>query len=483
MMRGSILAIAIALIGACTARGQAPRPGGEPPVLRAGTSGDYPPFSELSGLSDDRPGEPAGDDDGEGQVGRFSGFSVALVEAYAAERGRRVEWVRFRWPDLVADLEAGQFEMADSGITVRPERSIAGRFTVPVVRTGAVLLLRRPAWALPADAAGDPLAAIRALDQPRLRLAVNRGGHLERVARSQFRLAQITAIADNAAVREALVSGQVDAALSNTIEAPYWAAGTDGIELIGPLTRDLVAIYVRAEQRELAADLDAWLLAQEAGGALGRMRARYLGSGAAEPTALPVQGLLAATAERLALMPLVGAAKQRAGMPIDDAAQEARVLAAARAQVQEISAALGLPPPRDEALTEFFQAQIDAAKTVQRRAHRAAGTGSSASSPAYSLDGELRPAIARISERMAALLPRVPGGLADGLDRRAVRQLAREYLAASGLEDDDGGRAIERIADAIVALGASPPDVTSARPAGRSDRRANGKAADMAARP
>jgi cyclohexadienyl dehydratase len=93
-----------------------------------------------------------------------------------------------------------------------------------------------------------------------------------------------------------------------------------------------VAIYVRAEQRELAADLDAWLLTQEASGVLGRMRARYLGSGAAAPTALPVQALLAATAERLALMPLVGAAKQRAGMPIDDAAQAAWRMTMAAAQ-------------------------------------------------------------------------------------------------------------------------------------------------------
>jgi len=395
------------------------------PELRVGTSGDYPPFSDWK---EERP----------------SGFSVALVESFAAAHGLQPSWVRFRWPELVKDLQARKFDLAASGLTIRPERSVAGRFTVPVLRNGAVLLLRRPSWASPSatgshPAPGAALVEVRALDRPELRVAVNRGGHLERVARSLFRQAQIQAIPDNAAVREALATGQADAALSNTLEAPRWAEGLTGIELLGPLTRDVVAVYIHPDRPELAAQWDAWLLAQEESGVLSSLRARFLGPGAEGPTALPVQALLAATAERLALMPWVAAAKQRAGMPVEDPAQEARVLASFRADVQKAAAALGSRPPPDEALDAFFQAQMDAAKGVQQRVPLGAGA------PSPSLETELRPAVARISAKMAMLVARLPASLEEA----TVLEQARDWLGASGLEAAE----VERIAQSLAGLG------------------------------
>ncbi|WP_224250063.1 transporter substrate-binding domain-containing protein [Hyalangium gracile] len=414
------LALMLGVVAAC-ASGPVPAP--SRPALRVGTSGDYPPFSDWR---QERP----------------SGFSVALVEAFAADAGFEPSWVRFRWPELAGDLSAGKFELADSGITVRPERSVVGRYTVPVLRNGAVLLLRRPSQAPPLARGypqdmGTALSELRALDRPELRVAVNRGGHLERVARALFQHAQVQTIPDNAGVREALASGKVDAALSNNLEAPRWAEGLSGIELLGPLTRDVVAIYVRADQPELASRLDTWLMAQEESGRLGQLRARYLGPGAGGPTALPVQALLAATAERLALMPWVAAAKQRSGKPVEDTAQEARVRAAFRDEVRKVTPP-GQTPPSDEALDAFFQAQMDVAKLVQQR------TPVEASAPTYSLETELRPAVARITARMSTLVARLPAHLEEA----TVRELARDWLGASRLEAAE----VERIARTLAAL-------------------------------
>ncbi|PTL85090.1 transporter substrate-binding domain-containing protein [Vitiosangium sp. GDMCC 1.1324] len=414
----------LVLLAACAAHPGTVPPSRETRVLRVGTSGDYPPFSTL-------------------RDGQASGFDAALMESYAADRGYRLEWVRFRWPELVADLGAHRFDVATSGITLRPERSLAGRYTVPVARNGALLLLRRPAWAPPPGSSTpeEPLALLRALDRPEFRVAVNRGGHLERVARAHFKNARILAIPDNAAVREALANGEVDAALTNTVEGPRWAEGLSGIERVGPFTRNVVALYVEPSRAELAADLDTWLLQQEESGALERLRAQYLGPAATGPTATPVDALLSATAERLALMPMVAAAKQRAGQPIEVPAQEARVLEAARKDVHAAAAALRIPAPPDEAITTFFQAQMDAAKQIQLR------TPTTLDAPVHSLDDELRPALARISSRISALVPRVPGGL----DREATRRKAREELASTGLKAEE----IDRLADALVELGAT----------------------------
>jgi cyclohexadienyl dehydratase len=419
-LRFALVGSVLALFAACAASPEVPPPARESRVLRVGTSGDYPPFSTL-------------------HEGRVSGFDAALLESYAAERGYRLEWVRFRWPELVADLGAGRFEVAASGITVRPERSLAGRYTVPVARNGALLLLRRPAWAPPPGGPDEePLALLHALDRPELRVAVNQGGHLERVARAHFQNARILAIADNAAVREALATGQADAALTNTVEGPRWAEGLSGIERVGPFTRDVVALYVSPSRAELAADLDRWLSRQEESGVLGRLREQYLGPGATGPTATPVDALLSATAERLALMPGVAMAKRREGLPIEVPSQEARVLEAARTEVHATAKVLGVAPPPDEAITAFFQAQMDAARQLQLRA-------ATTETPVHSLDGELRPALARISARISALVPRIPGGL----DREATRKKAREELSSTGLEPE----AIHRLADALVELG------------------------------
>jgi len=56
---------------------------------------------------------------------------------------------------------------------------------------------------------------------------------------------------------------------------------------------------------------------------------------------------------------------------------------------------------------------------------------SAAMAPAFSLDDDLRPAIARITARMAFLLVRLPPGLAPA----AVAEQARDELAGSGLDD------------------------------------------------
>nr|AYM54059.1 hypothetical protein [Byssovorax cruenta] len=392
--------------------------------LRVGTSGDYPPFSVWK------------DDHAEA-------FAGSLLGAFAREQRLALTWTRFRWPDLVADLRAGRFDLAADGITVRAERSIAGRFTVPVARGGAVLLLRRPPWATPPGSAGPGVAgartALRALDRPDLRVAVNRGGHLERVARSLLHSAQIAAIPDNAAVPATLARGEADAVMTNTFEAPRWAAGLEGVEPIGPLTRDITALYVRADRADLAAELDAWLLAEEESGALGRLRARELGPGGGGPTALPVDALLCATAERLALMPLVAAAKRRAGQAIEDPAQEGRVLAAGRAAVAQAAAARGVPPPAPEIIDAFFRAQMEAAKGVERRAR------AEASEPALSLENDLRPAIGRITARMAFLLVRLP----RGLTLEPVLAKARDDLAESGLLPEE----VSAIVSALVAFG------------------------------
>lgn len=357
-------------------------------TLRVGTSGDYPPFSSTAA------GAPAG-------------FDIDVATAYAKNRGLALEFVPFAWPELIAALDADRFDVAMSGITVREDRSLVGRFSVPLLETGAVILAAGHSGA---DSFDD-------LDQHGTRIGVNAGGHLERVANRAFRLATIVAIPSNAGVLAALGADSVDAVVTDSVEAPLWESKVEDTTRIGPITRDRKAYLVSASRAKLAGDLDAWLLEREADGSLTKWRREHFVAGnqlgpdvaAGALTATPLAALVAAMDERLALMPSVAAVKRAKVLPIAAPARERKVLAATLAAVREAAAAAGRPAPAADAVNAFTQAQMDAAKAVQMAAVRDEEFAPPDALP--DLDTELRPALLRIGERIAALIIALPEDL------------------------------------------------------------------------
>jgi cyclohexadienyl dehydratase len=142
-------------------------------------------------------------------------------------------------------------------------------------------------------------------------------------------------------------------------------------------------------------------------------------------------------------MPFVAAAKQRANAPVEDTAQEARVIASGSDLVKKAATKRGVEPPAEARTNAFFRAQIEAAKNVQERAPASTGTSS------WALDTELRPAIARISARMAWLLVRLP----PVLDRGEVVAKTREALADSSLDAQHIDELARAIAELVSATG------------------------------
>ncbi|MEE8508282.1 MAG: transporter substrate-binding domain-containing protein, partial [Myxococcota bacterium] len=387
-----------------------------PQTLRVGTSGDYAPFSISSGEESGLP----------------EGFSVAIARAYAEERGLALEFVPFRWANLIPALNAERFDVAISGVTVRPERSAAGRFTVPVVETGAVLLVRQP----------ERWSKVEDLDRGDVRIGVNAGGHLERVARERFPRAVLISIRNNLAVRTALVEETLHAAVTDTLEAPIWLRDTQGLAVLGPFTRDRKAILVRRDRPALAADLNDWLMERESDGSLAALRRRYLGESAGRPVATALGSLLAAIDERLALMPWVGVAKRRSGLPLEVPEREELVLDAVVAEVRAAADRAGVAPPPDVSVHRLFRAQMEAAKEVQWKAVK--DRTYAVPEPLPDLNTSLRPGLIRIGERIAQLLLKLP----RDLEATRVREAALEELRAPYLSE----RSALAIADAIAVL-------------------------------
>jgi cyclohexadienyl dehydratase len=187
-------------------------------------------------------------------------------------------------------------------------------------------------------------------------------------------------------------------------------------------------------------------MARESDGTLAELRRRHLGYGDSPPTAEPVSALLAAVGERLDLMPLVAEAKRATGTPVTVPEREARVIEAALEATRQGARDAHLTPVSERAVRAFFEAQIAAAKEIQR----AALAGAAGETPAADLDTALRPALLRIGNRIAFLLQKLPGRI----DRRSLEDRARGRLHTPGLSD--GAR--DALVEAILALSASRRD-------------------------
>lgn len=379
------------LIGSAAVAAELPSAG--PPsvgLLRVGTSGDYRPFSFHD------------------ESGTVTGFDVVVARRLARDLGRRLELVAFRWPELTSQLQAGAFDIAMSGVTVRPERVLQLGFTRPYAFTGAVAVIR--------TRDRSKFSHLGDLDRPDVRIAVNAGGHLEQVARQRFPRAQLTTVTDNTALPTLLLSKGADAAISEELEARTWP--TKELVTLEPFTHDRKAYLARRDEGDLLRRVNAWLVAREADGWLNAQRRKWFG---AQTLMTPQQAgfaaLVAAMDLRLQLMPFVAAVKQREHVPIHDAAQEARVLA----HVHEAAVAEHV---NADDVVQLFRVQMDAAKVIE--GHAAPVTTDAALA-------DVRAAVAAVSDEIVTELARCAPWLREPPLRDQLDRMLRKALAEAGL--------------------------------------------------
>jgi cyclohexadienyl dehydratase len=370
------------------------------------------------------------------------------VRAFARARRVEIEWVRFRWPSLLTDLQDKRFDVAISGLTIGPGRSIAGRFSLPLTTSSALVLVPE----------ASALRRVSDLNRHSVALAVNAGGHLERVARRVFPQARIEAVDRNQDVLSRLTRGSALGVVTDSLEAPHWQAQVEGLIRIGPLTQDRKAALFDPARVELAGHFDAWLLEAEASGELARLRERH--GLPAERTADPGWALLAGLDERLSLMICVARVKSLLELDVEDSEREQRVLEAAWRSVEEAAQAAHRKPPPEPTVRRLFRAQIEAAKWIQTQAlveqdeAWLVGTPNPRAEARRQLDGALRPALLRIGARISALLVRAEARPQAGLDFAQTRRA----LARHGLPDAH----LRALHEALVSLlQASSPDASA----------------------
>jgi len=393
---GAALALLLACAGGGGEQADGSRTPAAPAVLRVGTSGDYPPFSmpavpERARLSSALP--RASEHPHSVDLGRLDrsgkaasspppapvrGFDVELVESLARDLELGVEWVSFRWPKLEARVAASAFDVVASGVTWRPERAVTGWMTRATVVGGPCVV-------------GDLAPA---------RVAVNRGGVLERFARARFADAEIIALEDNLALGPMLRHRRVDAIVTDSFERAHLGL-PEGLPFACEPKSDRKVLWIApARAAELGPRIDAWLQTHEA--EIDELRARWLAGSA--PRTEP-DHLLDLLARRLAYMPAVAAWKRARGVAIEDPAREAAVLDAARQDARRA----GLAP---EPVAALFSLQMELGK---RRQADAPATSNAPGREALDL-GQIRPELVRLGARIVESAARVAPLDAGALD-------------------------------------------------------------------
>ncbi|MBL8709041.1 MAG: transporter substrate-binding domain-containing protein [Rhodospirillaceae bacterium] len=161
-------------------------------TLRVGTTGDYPPFSELDQSS-----------------GTYSGYEIDVATQLAADLGVALEFVPTTWDTLAAGIQADKYDIAASGITLTLDRLKQVGFSTPYLDSPLLPIVRVE------DAA--KYTAWRDLDQEGIRIAVMSGTSAEGSAKAAFTRAEIVSITAPALDYQELLAGKVDAAITDTV--------------------------------------------------------------------------------------------------------------------------------------------------------------------------------------------------------------------------------------------------------------------------
>ena len=94
--------------------------------IRVGTSGDYQPFSYLNP-----------------KTSQYEGMDIEMANKLGEALKAKVVFVRFKWPELTADLLADKFDIAMGGIGRNVERGKIFAYTNSFMTFGTCPLVRQ----------------------------------------------------------------------------------------------------------------------------------------------------------------------------------------------------------------------------------------------------------------------------------------------------------------------------------------------------
>lgn len=232
----------------------APARAEDPAAMRVCTTGDYPPYSVTDGH------------------GGYRGIDIDLVRDMAQLLGRQVRFVPTTWASMGGDFAAHPCDLAVGGISDAAARRAYADFSLTYGTDGKTPIVRA------ADA--EKYATIEQIDQPQVRVIVNRGGTNEQFARAHFPHAQLTVWPDNVTIFDQITAGRADVFVTDSVEGRYRARQHPELRVLHPETPfDSFGKVFLLPKNDVPTALmvNSWLASQLATGGVDRRVAEWIG--------------------------------------------------------------------------------------------------------------------------------------------------------------------------------------------------------------
>jgi polar amino acid transport system substrate-binding protein len=203
----------------------------------------YPPFNNI---------DPA--------TNKGVGWDYEVVPEICKRLNCTVEFKQAAWDGIFPAMQAGEYDMLADGVTITDERKQMVDFSEPYVTIGQVLLIRT-------DQTIDDVEAFKA--DPKVLVGTQIGTTNEIVAKKNFPASQVKSFEDFPGAVAALLSGDVDAVVIDTVAAVGFINDNPGKLKIGPaLTSDEQLGFVFPPGSDLVAPVNAALDSMKADGTL-----------------------------------------------------------------------------------------------------------------------------------------------------------------------------------------------------------------------
>jgi polar amino acid transport system substrate-binding protein len=181
--------------------------------------------------------------------GNMIGFDVDVAGYLAGQMGNgvHVEIEKSEWDPIIANLNAGKFDVIISGMTRTPQRALRCDFTDPYFTTGQALLVSR------ARHRPETVHSARDFDRPGIVLATKLGTTGEIAARKLFRAATIKTMETESDAALEVDAGRADAMI---YDQPYIAVRVKEspertFALLEPFTKEYLSMAVRKGDTDL----------------------------------------------------------------------------------------------------------------------------------------------------------------------------------------------------------------------------------------
>ena len=177
--------------------------------IRIGTSGDYQPFSYWNPKNN-----------------QYEGMDIEMANKLGEALQAKVLFVRFKWPELTADLLADKFDIAMGGIGRNVERGKIFAYTSSYMTFGTCPLVRQGAETRFPD--------FSSINRPGVNVILNQGGMNDRHFTPLLTQATLLRHNKNEEIAGKVKEGTADVWITDNVEALFWAKQIPGLIAVNP---------------------------------------------------------------------------------------------------------------------------------------------------------------------------------------------------------------------------------------------------------